>query len=632
MSKITFLPFNVAEPVRPALGRQLAHFLHETIKNQPETETHYLTAMAQIGEGDQREAAFVNFSDKLNEKEFLKQLIGQTGAEYIVDGLLVDKEPGYVITLRVYNGKDEEEPKPFERGFRVEDIFDTVKWMIANVVQSTNTKTAPDFVDSMQFGTNHPEAFRDFLVGFDAVAYLQQAGDQAAKAFDIGIAFDSLIASVEADKDFLGPYEAALQLARLSAQYNVGNFALVEEKVKKIIDIQPDDWRGHFVLGELYMAANRMNDANSKLEKAVFLMEQDYRQAQKEIEQGKAIELPHLEPSVYARLGMSQMALGMAVNAERTLRKAADLDDEQNVARDLLSSLLAQLGREHEIPTLWKTVIDKNPKNGEAWAKYAISLSQNGKHVEAGEAFEEGLKTTDGALIVKRYYAPYLVGKEEYNRAMDLYEDCIEAAPKDVPLLVEYAQTLDRAGRQHEIPDVLNAVLAAEPDQNTKAQTLAWLYELEQPKRTEVLQRAQEKIDKEDFAGAVADLEPLVQWMQDYWKPWLLLAQLYNRLARWSDAERAAVQLINLFPGCEPAYGELGQALSRQERHEDAYRMLSFALRSMPGSLAIAINLALAAKRAGHKDEARRLAKQIREAVGDENIEVSRALAEAEAP
>lgn len=630
MSKITFLPFNVAEPVRPALGRQLAHFLHETIKSQPDTEAQYLTAMAQIGDGPDREAAFVNFSDKLNDKEFLRQLIGQTGADYIVDGLLADKEPGYVLTLRVYSGKPDEEPTPFEKEFRIEEIFDTMKWMVSNVAGATGTE-AQRMIEEMQFGTDDAEAFRDFLVGFDAVAYLQQAGNQAAKAFDVGIAFDSLISAVRADRDFLGPYEAALQLARLCAQHNVGNVQVVEEKLKEIIDMQPEDWRGHFVLGELYMAANRMQEANSKLEKAVFLMEQDYRKAQKEIEEGKERELPALDAAVYTRLGMSQLALGMVVNAERTFRKASEFETgEQRPSLDLLSAVLAQTGRAHEIPGLWKQVVEKEPSQGEAWAKYAIALAQNGKDEEARHAFEEGLEKTGGAPIVKRYFAPYLVGKEEFNRAMDFYEDCLEIAPKDIPLLLEYAQTLDKAKRQHEVPDVLNAVLAAEPDPNVKAQTLAWLYELEQPKRVEAMQRAQEKIEKEDFAGALADLEPLVEWMHDYWKPWLLLAQLYNRLNRWSDAERAATHLINTFPACEPAYAELGQALSQQGRDEEAYRMLSFALRTMPGSLLIAVNLALAAKRAGHIHEAKQLAAQIRQAVGDENIEISRALAEIE--
>ena len=52
---------------------------------------------------------------------------------------------------------------------------------------------------------------------------------------------------------------------------------------------------------------------------------------------------------------------------------------------------------------------------------------------------------------------------------------------------------------------------------------------------------------------------------------------------------------------------------------------MRFAAQNIPGSLPIHINLALAASRAGHADEARALARQLREAVGG-NPELSKEL------
>ena len=57
----------------------------------------------------------------------------------------------------------------------------------------------------------------------------------------------------------------------------------------------------------------------------------------------------------------------------------------------------------------------------------------------------------------------------------------------------------------------------------------------------------------------------------------------------------------------------------------EAYAAMRFAAANIPNSLPIAINLALAAKRIGREDEARGLAKQIREAVG-QNDPLSREL------
>src|SRR5205085_11168201 len=116
-------------------------------------------------------------------------------------------------------------------------------------------------------------------------------------------------------------------------------------------------------------------------------------------------------------------------------------------------------------------------------------------------------------LLVKRYYAPFLAGKKEFDQAMDFYEDCLDETPNDIPLLLEYAQTLQQAGRIHEVPDVLKMVLKSEPDPDTKANTQAWLYELEQPKRIEILQKAQEEMESEKFQEAVEDWEPWTSWM-----------------------------------------------------------------------------------------------------------------------
>jgi len=82
------------------------------------------------------------------------------------------------------------------------------------------------------------------------------------------------------------------------------------------------------------------------------------------------------------------------------------------------------------------------------------------------------------------------------------------------------------------------------------------------------------------------------------------------------EARECAERLINLCPGCEPAYVELMGALNALGRNDDAYNVMRFAATNHPQSLGIHVNLALAAHRAGHEDEAKQLARQIREAVG----------------
>ena len=97
------------------------------------------------------------------------------------------------------------------------------------------------------------------------------------------------------------------------------------------------------------------------------------------------------------------------------------------------------------------------------------------------------------------------------------------------------------------------------------------------------------------------------------------------------EAEEAAKTLINLFPGCEPAYAEVATALSAQDKHEEAYNAMRFGLQQVPNSLPIVLNLGLASKRLGRLDEARAIARQVREAVG-QNDQLEEVLAEIERP
>jgi Flp pilus assembly protein TadD len=306
----------------------------------------------------------------------------------------------------------------------------------------------------------------------------------------------------------------------------------------------------------------------------------------------------------------------MPVNAERNFRKSIEIGDDDRTAYDLLANVLSQTGRAHEVPPLWKGLVEANPEDAEARGKYAYALLQAGKEQEAERVFEEGLEALEDNVLLKRFYAPVIAQKGDLDRAMDFYEDCIDVAPNDIPLLKEYVQVLEAAGREVDVVDALKQILGSNPDPNTRAEAQARLIELEQPKRVETVQSAQQKMEAEDFEGAIRELKPLRNWLADYWKLWALLAAAYNRLEQWEEAEDAATRLLNMFPACEPGYGELAQALNGQGKHDDAYNLMRFAAQNNPGSLGLAINLGLAAKRAGHRDEARDLAKQIREAIG----------------
>lgn len=595
MTKVATLPFNAAEGTRPALGRQFSNFAGETVRMATGADINPVSFLTQIEDGEGGRAAFVNIADSLLEREWLNQLFEQSGVDIAMDGLLRQDGDNFSLTIR-FHSKDSEAPVYDETDtFLKAGVFSVLQKLVDNLAKFANVDL-PDEVKNLDFGTEDPDAFLKFLEGYDSVTYINQTQGRVAQEFSPEPAIQALLESVKLDRDFLGPYETLVQLCRLCGQYRLGSFEVIESALKELIEIAPEDYRAYFVLGELYQSINDLKNAEDMYEKAVKLESSD--------------------PALYVRLGMTQMSLGMPVNAERQFRKAVELEGPDKPSLDYVATVLQQTNRGHEVPALWKDQIENNPDDHQARVKYAISLINEGKEEEGIRAFENALETIEENVVVKRYYAPLLAQKQDFDRAMDFYEDCLDLAPTDVTLMLEYAQTLQAAGREFEVPKVLRDVLAANPDPNTRAQTLAWLIELEQPRRTEVVDQARQKMEEGQFEDALRDLRPLKNWLADYWKMWALLSSACNGLGQYEDAEDASRRLLELFPGCEPAYGELATALGGLGKHEEAYNFLRWAASNMPQSLGVHVNLAIAAKRSGRDDEARNLANQIREAVG----------------
>lgn len=596
--KLAVLPFNAAEGASPALGRQLANFASDMVRAGANAEINTVSLLTQIEQDGIQRTALVNISEGLLEGQWISDLFKQSAADVVLDGLIKQPDEKTIeLTYRFFkDGSDEpvlDETTRFPRA----EIFDVVR-KLTNEIAKQIEATANEGVNfaTMEFGTADPEVFLKFLEGYDALMYIQQAAGPLVQEFTPVPAMEMLLSACEGDPDFEGPYQGLVALCRACAARRLGSFEAIESMLLKLQKLRPDEFTAYFALGEVYQAVGDASRAADQYEKAVQMSPED--------------------PALYVRLGLAQMANGMPVNAERNFRKAMEFEGDDKPSTEFLANVLIQTNREHEVPALWKALIEANVQNSQAHAKFAMSLFQAGRADEGEKAFENALDVLEDSTLVKRFYAPVLVQKKEFDRAMDFYEDCLDVEPNDVPTLLEYAQTLQAGGRDFEIPNVLKSVLASNPDPSTRAQTLAWQIEIEQPKRVESVENAQTKMQNGDFAGAIRELKPLRNWLADYWKLWALLSACYNKVGDGVEAEAAARRLLDLYPGCEPAYGELVSALNTQDRNDEAYQIMRQAAANMPASLPIHLNLALAARRSGHEDEARNLARQLREAVG----------------
>jgi tetratricopeptide (TPR) repeat protein len=608
--KVAILPFTAAEGTSPALARQLANFAGDTVRAATNQEINQVGLMTEVEQGGVRRQALVNFTETLIERSWIEDLVQQTGVDRVLDGnLKANGEGSYTLIYRFHGPGAETEPLlQREVDFSAANLFEMLRTLVADLTEQTGVEV-PKELANLEFGTEDPAVFLKFLEAYDALTYIQQANGAVVQEFSPIPALEALTEAAETDPDFEGPYHSLIALARISAANRLGTFEAIESSLKRLQAVRPDDFGAFFALGEVYQAVGNVSGAIDEYERAV----------QKD---------PN-DPALLVRLGIAQMQSGLPVNAERNFRKALEFEGEEKPSLDYLAAVLQQTKREHEIPAIWKSQLELNPQNAQTHAKYAISLIQAGRQEEGQNAFEQALETLEDNAIIKRYYAPMLAQGGELDRAMDFYEDVLDLAPNDIDVLLEYARTLAQAKRDFEIPKVLRDVLDSNPDPNVRAQTLAWLIELEQPKRVETVENARAKMEIGDFDAAVRLLRPMRNWLADYWKLWALLSAGLNRLGLHEEAEEAARKLINLFPGCEPAYGEIVAALGALGKNEEAYAIMRNAAAMMPASLPTHVNLGLAAKRAGHTDEARALARQLREAVGD-NPELEPVLSEME--
>jgi tetratricopeptide (TPR) repeat protein len=603
-------------PGTPAyLGRQISNFASEQIRLASDAEVNSVSYLTEINEETGPKVGFINFSDMKLEAPQIKELFEQSGVDLIVEGNIASTDGGFDVDVRFHKNGESEPARTENWKVAREEIFSVLQKLILAIAEEGQVELPEPYrTEGLPFGTDNPDAFLKFFEGFDALHYIQQAQGRVVSEFSPEPALNALNEAMELDRDFLGPYEVLTELCRACTATRIGNYDMILAALQKAQQLEPDEFKAFFVQGELEQAVNNAAGASDAFEKAINARD---RMHKSRTDDGEADETYDSDmAALYHRVGIAQFQAGMPVNAERNFRKALELEGDQPQSADMLSMVLQQTGREHEIAPLWKEILDKHPKSAEANVKYAVSLLQSGRQEEGTAAFEKALEEADDQSVVKRFYAPLLANKGDLDRAMDFFEDALDEHPTDVQLLLQYAETLKMAGRDFEIPKVLRDVLNCNPDQDTRANTLGWLIELEQPKRVEAVESARMKMESGDFESAVRELKPMRNWLADYWKMWALLSAAHNKLEQPEEAEDAARRLIELYPGCEPGYGELNAALGAQGKTEEAYHVMRYAFQNLPQSLGVFLNLGLAAKRAGHEDEARNIARQVREALG----------------
>ncbi len=616
MSIVVF-PLNAGPNTRPSLARQLSNFAQELAREATGAEIDFVTLSIQVPEDGNR-IAMVNPSETLNEPEIVQGVFGQReDISHAVEGLLAKQEDeSYKVTIRCWERGNETPVDQSELTFKPENSFDAMRMLLEFICKSAGKELPADWKTGTAFiGTDDQVAFLKYLEGHDALLYINQAQGNVVSTFLPGPALELLNEALDADADWEAPYVSMVMLCRLCTQYRLGAADVMEGYLQKLVAKEPGDMRGWFALGELYEAMGEHNKASDAFEKCLNATPEDHAD--------RAVLL--------TKLGVSQMQAGMPANAERSLKKALDLEGPEKPSMGFLADILRASGRQHEIPALWKSIVDAVPENPWPRVQYANSLINDaGSEPEGLRAFDLGLETSENPVIIKRFYAPVLMNiarrerdaehiaeaNDMIDRALDMYEDCLDVEASDVALLMEYVDALMFANRSFEAPKVLRDILQLTDgrDQNIWANAQALLIELEQPKRAEAVEEARIKMEAGDVETGIKHLRPLKNWLADYWKLWAVMAQGLLAVNEDVEAQEASTRLLNLMPSYEPGYNLLVESLIRQSKGEEAYNIMSQVIPNFPQSLNMAVIYARSARHAGRNDEARNVASQIRSA------------------
>jgi Flp pilus assembly protein TadD len=589
------MPFNTPQETDPAYGRQLAYLLGEALKSFPDVDVQNIAYVARFRQEGSERRAFVGMMRELEDTEWPRQVLRQTESDFAIDGYFALGEP-YTLQLRITKAGEEEAVALRSYGPEPEQFVGAVRTMMGDALEALGLVANEQFEAATGgFGTKDPEAFLAVLAGWDVLAQLKQAGEHLPPSFSVEKPLDGLVEALKRDPDFVAPYEALVALVRESANRGLMPPEELERRVLAATVLVEEDWRGWYVLGDLRQRSNRASDAAAAFE--------------------RALSLNAAEAAVWVRLGMVQMALGNTEEAEKSLREALTREGnhEEKTAAPYLATLMFQQGREQEAVELWRDLRDADPAVAGNWCHLAMALEHTGDKEAARRTFEEGLEKASDKPKVHSFYAAFLKREGDAKGTLEHLEQAVPYMPYDHNLMAEYAQALHANGKTDELKDVLRQILEANPPPDLKAQASAWQMEMEQPEKLQRFLELGERMQEGDAQEAVSELEQLSRWLPDYWKIWLALAHGYNETGDFEKAERAARRLLAMYPGCEAAYGEVAGSLFKQERAEEAYKLLRLAARKYPQYLTVTGNLGMAAKLTGRQEEAEKIAEGLRQ-------------------
>jgi tetratricopeptide (TPR) repeat protein len=245
-------------------------------------------------------------------------------------------------------------------------------------------------------------------------------------------------------------------------------------------------------------------------------------------------------------------------------------------------------------------LIDKNPKNFEAYNALALALSRRARetsevkfYAQAEETLQKSFEISPGNFDGERIHVWLLLGKHEFSAAREAAQKLNKRMPDDVMVYGFLTDANAELGNYDEAEKAAQLMLNLRPGNLPGITRAAYLREL-----------------FGDVDGAIE----LMNMALDSTPPgesedqaWILsqIGHLQLSVGRLSDAEKTLQRALTLFPGYHYALQNLAKVLIEQKRYDEAVTLLTERYQAAQHAENL-YDLAEALELAGHKVEAQK--------------------------
>lgn len=271
--------------------------------------------------------------------------------------------------------------------------------------------------------------------------------------------------------------------------------------------------------------------------------------------------------------------------------------------RELLASILAELGRTAEAEAAYRELVTTSPQRIQNWIALAGLLRRRGEAAAALEVYRAAAEAHPKVFAIAYNRGNALREAGRLDEARVAYEQAIALDPRSIDAQFNLGITLRRLGRVSEAAEVNRRIVAIDP-----AQARAW-------NNLGICLRALERLDEAEAAYREA-----VRIQPDYADAYYNLGNVLADTERLREAGVAYRSCLQHNPKHHLACFEAGNLLLKLSKVPEAEQAYRRAVAIAPGNLRYRERLAMALKAGDKLDEAVAEANRILE-VDPENAE-----------